>query len=93
MVGFQPVQLRPLAPVVPSFQAPAQHAQMGAIGSMGVSDWLFMGGGAIVAGVGLNSIYAGITSRKPDFVGVTLGAVLAAVGVGLVGSEVRKLAS
>lgn len=69
MVGFQPVQLRPLTPVQPP-PAPTHHAQMGAIGSMGASDWLFMGGGAIVAGVGLNTIYGGVTGRKPNFVGI-----------------------
>lgn len=93
MVGFQPVQLRPAPYVLPVTPAPARHPQMGAVGSMGVPDWLYMGGGAIVAGVGLNSIYGGVTARKTNFIGITLGSVLTVVGVALVGGGVRKLAS
>jgi hypothetical protein len=92
MVAFQPLQLRPLTPVRPLAQV-RPHAELGAIATMGVADWLYMGGGAVVAGVGLNGIYGGVTSRKTNFIGITLGAVLATVGVALVGNGVRKLAS
>lgn len=92
MVSFQPVQLQPLTPVH-SLGRAHSHAELGAISTMGVADWLYMGGGAVVAGVGLNGIYGGVTARKTNFVGITLGAVLATVGVALVGNGVRKLAS
>jgi hypothetical protein len=87
MIGYQPVKLRPLAEV-PHLAAPPQ---MGTIGSMTVTDWLLLGGATIVAGAGLNSIYGGVTSRKPNFIDITLGVVLTAVGVTVVGGGVSKL--
>lgn len=92
MIAFQPLKLRPLTPVRPLAQA-HPHAELGAISTMGVADWLYMGGGAVVAGVGLTSVYGGVTGRRPDFIGIMLGGVLATVGVALVGNGVKKLAS
>lgn len=92
MVGFQPMQYRP--PVVHRHIASAQPGpKMGSLSSLGVTDWLLMGGGAVVAGAGLNTIYGGLTARKTNFIGLTLGVVLAAVGVAVVGSEVTKLSA
>lgn len=90
MIQHQPAKYRYIGNVQ---HLPQQQAQLGAVGSMDVTDWLLLGGGAVVAGVGLNSIYGAVTARKTNFIGITLGAVLTAVGVAVTGREVNRLAS
>lgn len=86
-------QYRPAYPAQrPSLQA-IPRPKMGAVASMGWTDWLLLGGGAIVAGVGLNNIYGGVTTRKPNFVSIALGTVLTLTGVAVAGMEVSKMTS
>ena len=86
-------QYRPAYPAPRSVLEASQPRRLGSVASMGWTDWLLLGGGAIVAGVGLNNIYGGVTTRKPNFVGIALGAVLTLTGVAVAGMEVSKMTS
>lgn len=87
MYGYQPPQYQQSLR-----QAPQQRSQMGAVSSLGVTDWLLMGGGAIVAGVGLNTIYTGVTkTKKPNFVSLLVGGILTLVGGTLTVQEIQKV--
>lgn len=76
----------------PAQLSQAQGKQLGTVGQMSWTDWLLLGGGTIAAGVGLNTVYSGVTQRrKPNFVGILLGGVVTAVGVAVMGTEINKM--
>ena len=75
--SYQPSQIRPperfLAYAPPSYE-------MGAPSSMDAGDWLMLGGGAIVAGVGVNGIVGQLSGNRFNAVGFLLDIVLLGFG-------------
>lgn len=70
-----------------NYQAPAYRPMramnMGQLGGMQGTDWLWLAGGAIVGGVGINGLIKQFTSGSPNAVAVLLDLALTAVGVSL----------
>lgn len=78
---YQPSQIRPpqrfLAYGPPTSEG---NASMGSPASMDASDWLMLGGGAIVAGVGVNGMIGQFSGNRFSAVGFLLDVVLLGLG-------------
>lgn len=62
----------------------ASRPQMGAMSSMGATDWLLLLGGAVVGGAGINGLVGQFSGpAKPNAIGVMIDLVLAGVGLAL----------
>jgi len=91
MGPFQNVYRPALAPRAP--QALQGTPRLGAVGSLTVTDWLLLLGGAVVGGAGVNSVYRQFTGpkrKKPDAITIALGVVFAAVGLSVMVDEGKK---
>lgn len=73
------------------YAPPAQ--QLGSVGSLSITDWLLLGGGAVVVGSGLTAAVKALPKgkRKLDVVGGLVAAAVVLVGGTAFVSEFRKL--
>lgn len=90
MVNGATYQSRYAPPVV---RPPQQLRQLGAVADMGILDWAMLGGGAIVASAGVNSVIKGLPSKKHkiSLMGLIVGGVVTLVGGTVFVQEFRKL--
>jgi len=81
----------------PRFQAPAIRPphQLGKVADLSFVDWCMLGGGAIVAGAGLNGVVAALPAKKKNanLVGLAVGAVVTLVGGTAFIQNFKKLVS
>ena len=85
MISYKAPAYRPSMAARPLPPRSVQHHQLGSLASMTAGDWGLLLGGAIVGGVGINSLYGQFTAGrgKMNAVSVLLGLVLAGVGLTL----------
>jgi hypothetical protein len=81
------------APYQQRYAPPAARPEMGKVADLSFTDWLMLGGGAIVTGSGITAAIAALPSskRKTNLVGLVVGGVVALVGGTTFVSEFRKL--
>jgi hypothetical protein len=81
----------------PRFQAPAVRPpqQLGKVSDLGFVDWAMLGGGAIVAGAGLNTVVGALPSKKKklNLVSLVVGSAITLVGGTAFVQNFQKLVS
>ena len=81
MISYRAPAYRPAIASAPQSFRSVQHHQLGAFSSMTAANWGLLLGGAIVGGVGINSLIGQAYAKKMNAVSVLLGLVLAGVGL------------